>query len=452
MYLSSLATTFCFPSFRQKKTAIPLGLQMKFNIFFIFCLPSIPHLYYTSIPKAISFFTKKTNTMFLQKMLLFRGLSLLLLLGGFSLALQGQCVLSANQSNTNGGNTVYGGPDCPNCTGSGSFTVLKLCDTHGSSVSLCGPETIAVDIDAFCSTAKAPISVYALNLNDNVPQGTEVDWPIDLYPPIHLRYEYDELQFQDPLFMKYSMPIQKWIYIDDITIQGREEYRFKLFAGVMPVDIAPLENLECQGTRNYSIPDMDVDVVHIPRDPHEEISWAAYNSKFIRSYLSVSPGDSNDPFDYYPLSEYGGTDEIFSSLVFTDNCDACVAPHHIASGELTLCVECSTCSSTPPSEEGSGNENFRLQANASENGLSPLSISPNPFSTYTQYQYFSKVETDIQVRLFSTDGVALLQEVQKVGVGENTYRLDTQAIPEGAYYLQVKTNTESYMKLIVKME
>ncbi len=316
------------------------------------------------------------------------------------------------------------------CSGvSRQSTVFKLCDSgtsySGRPATGCPDETIAVVFESqYCTTPMIPLAVYCVNLEQYIDYSggkKPLVWPTDL-DPVHLQY-------QDVNGSGIVTPaITSWESLGDYDIHG---VSYSVYKGEVMI---PLSNL------------MNINICS--KDPNQQT--------LFNLSVELVTFDENGNLGTFPLSDYGGPDDIFSCKVFTENCNLCSDAGSDCTprppiDSLSICFDCSDCE-VPNPEQPNDPEGRADNRMASTFNANQVSINPNPFSDFLEYKYTSKSEEQITVNLVSIDGSLVLQEIKKVGIGENNFILDTSHLVQGLYFLQINSGSDRILQRLTKMD
>lgn len=308
--------------------------------------------------------------------------------------------------------------------------VMKLCDQSfqgpgaAGQESACPAGTIAADLGHGCPTGTISLSVFCVDLVEDPQPDVFYPWPAE-FDPVYIRYQHGQSQYgQTP-------QVTQWEYVDNYD-------GHKVFQGSMEISLDALNSSGICGGNINPIQGLD---------------------SFQIQVEVVTLINASFPFyDLYPIHQapYSDIDGIFSCEVFGENCHICsqdgppsceaaIPPTYT----LTVCVDCSDCAGGLPPETGN-NQDTRIAGSAGKNAHL-LSVSPNPFNATIRYEYVSSTESDVVVRLFTLTGREVIREIKNVGVGNNTFLLNTEDLTQGVYYLQVGGNANETRRL-VKME
>ncbi len=304
-----------------------------------------------------------------------------------------------------------------------TINVLKLCDRSfgtggGDVISDCPDGTVWADVDnTSCTNGVVPIAVFCLDLGPVSGYDEFITWPTER-DPVYLRYAYDE---NTDLI---TNQITQWQYVRDLVLRNGQSY--KVFQGAVDVNVAALNNLDCgDGSQNLNF-DMDVEILTYDR--------------------------SNPGYYLYPVDKYGFPGDIFSCDVFPENCHLCnPLPGSGCGGQgfpvytMNVCLDCDQCNIID-------NDPLDVRKAAPTTASTLLRVQPNPFSTFTEYEYQSSKLGEIAVRLLNSDGTTVLLEKQNVSIGKNRYRIEANDLPSGVYYLQIRDGEESQVQRLIKMD
>jgi len=172
-----------------------------------------------------------------------------------------------------------------------------------------------------------------------------------------------------------------------------------------------------------------------PPDSEEQFNF----SEPLHVDIVTSNSPSKGKWEPYPFDKYDYKEGIFSCEFFPNLCSETGKTGRA----YNICLDCGDC--IPYTSQGEG----RMASNADTD---LLNISPNPFTDFLQYKYTSKTEEQITVHLISVDGRLVLQEIKKVGIGENSFLLDTSHLPQGLYFMQISSGSNRILQGLTKMD
>ena len=281
--------------------------------------------------------------------------------------------------------------------------------------SICGDGPIQGNPQGYFSDAgEVIISVYAVNLEVRYDR-TDVN--ITTY---HLPEEADEIHLEyESAEGEYSQigPITEWEYFG--TYQKGDGPIYPMYRGIVLAEFTRPSNEGCRANNDPNVPN-------------------------IHSYLfEMNVNLIQENGTLYPIDLYAGEDDIFSCKVFKENEFECndlgdpIPPEY----DLMVCIPCPTSEEMDP---GGARQNPVASYS--------LTLSPNPFSDFIQYQYHSELDTEAVVSILSVSGQILRQEKKGFGIGKNTYLLDTNQLPQGVYFLQITDGVHREIQRMVKMD
>jgi hypothetical protein len=71
-----------------------------------------------------------------------------------------------------------------------------------------------------------------------------------------------------------------------------------------------------------------------------------------------------------------------------------------------------------------------------------LGAAPNPASDFVDIRFEIPTSTEVHLTLFDALGRPVIQRVQPLEAGPQRFRLDTRALPAGAYHYQLRAGGE----------
>ncbi|MCU0422929.1 MAG: T9SS type A sorting domain-containing protein [Bacteroidia bacterium] len=76
--------------------------------------------------------------------------------------------------------------------------------------------------------------------------------------------------------------------------------------------------------------------------------------------------------------------------------------------------------------------------------------SPNPFNENLNITYYSNKEADVTVQVFDMLGKVHVNELRNANKGNNQYHINTEALPNGIYFVRITNGTEITTQRIIK--
>ena len=152
-------------------------------------------------------------------------------------------------------------------------------------------------------------------------------------------------------------------------------------------------------------------------------------------------------YELYPIDDYAGTNEIFSCRCFSETCNLCTPPGQNCDPNantdpiynVPVCMDCRECNDQTGGQwNGSGYE-FRDVATAERKVKHEVKLVPNPFQDEVVLSGAFATGTEVEVRIFDAQGKQMRQLAFQADGSTVTQRIETNGLPNGIYYFQVRS-------------
>ncbi len=323
---------------------------------------------------------------------------MLCLFVGSTFSLQAQCSIDGVMSNLI--------KICSNDIGTGGSNPLPPTG--------CTSQSIPVYLNNECE-GYVNINVYLTNLVSNPVKDVVYTLPSS-YPPIYIRHEYSEGNWQ------VTGPYTEFTYHGQVA--GNAPGLYDLYYAPASLPTARTSNTGCSEAQTPTLDyfDMTIEIVTI----------------------------DGQGYDLYPIGDYATASDIFSCSLF-DETDCLCERNPCANAddptfEVEVCIDCGTCRDYLDPSDTDGDRSAAIEKGSFEN----VQVSPNPFQDVIELFFTTNTAGPLTWEIYDARGALLQSQQQNFAAGQHSQSINTDQLPVGIYYLQIRNEEMQVSQKVIK--